>query len=118
MLVMESECQCNTPMEMEIAGEAMVLCHHTPLPKLAEIQDKLENLLLKFDKNIEPAKLFQMAPAEGVEYYIKEIIQDDPTLATRMERAVYTTMYVKHYNVVMQLMMLKALTGIRKGDFN
>ena len=114
----QSQCQCRIPEEMKAAGAAAALCHHSSLQEIAETNEKLKDLLVMFDRNIDPVALFKLPPDQAIEYYIRETIQDDPTLVTRQERAIYTAAFIRHYGIILDLMMLDALAEIRKGTFN
>ena len=110
----DTPCRCPLTDEFLAAGQAVRLCHHSSLQEIADAKRKLRGLIEKFDVNLKLSDLFSMSPAEGVDYYIEQTsgLGKNPDMDF-MERAIYTTAFMRDYAILIQFALAETLEEIR-----
>ena len=110
----ETKCECPLGLEYEAAGPVARLCHHSSLEAINTAMNNIKDLVDKFDANIDLRKLYTMPPNEGINYYISVITNGDTRNISLLERAIYTSAFMRDYMILIQMSMLQTLGDIRR----
>ena len=102
-------CHCDIPAKLVMAGEALMLCHHSADEQVANVEEQLLELMSEFGQQIPPSQLITEPLGKLKEQYIKEAVGDVWPLITDEQRQILTAAFLRYHSIATQLLMATTL---------
>ena len=115
---MMQECLCNLPPEMDNAGLAATLCHHSTLNNITDAQNRLFVLLANFSQQIPAEHMFMRPLNEVAQNYMQDILGMDYNLINAQEHNVLMISFLRHISIGAQALMTTMMLSLNQQNLN
>ena len=110
------DCLCNLPPEMNNAGLAATLCHHSTPNNITDAQNRLFVLLANFSQQIPAEHMFMRPLNEVAQNYMRDIIGIDYNLINAHEHNILMISFLRHISIGAQALMTTMMLTLNEQE--